>query len=377
MKKIIKITIALVVTIAAFTGVAMLVGCTTFGSSPTEKDLPRMQASPYYDVTNNRFDNLDPGVVESLEEFEFSAGEIFRWLFVDDGRSPEGTIPQVKPNMDIFSATMDTRAIWFGHSSLLLRMSGKTILIDPVFADRASPVPFTVGRFQDPVMTLEELPEVDYIVISHDHYDHLDMKTVKFFRDKQAQFLVPLGVGSHLQGWGINESRIIEHDWWGATQLGGIEFIATPSRHFSGRTMGTRNQTLWASWVIRDDDQSVYFSGDSGYGNHFKEIGERLGPFDVAFIETGQYNERWKDVHMLPDQSAQAYFDLKAEMYVPIHWGMFVLSTHTWDDPAKQISSLARERGINLVVPKIGETVAMESVHPATTWWERKVAGLF
>lgn len=355
----------------------MFMGCTTFGSNPAGSEIARLEQSPQYDVANKRFDNPDPGVMESLDDFKMDPVEIFRWLFVDDGRSPDRAMPQVKPNMDIFAAAMDTRAIWFGHSSLMLRVSGKTILVDPVFADRASPVPFTVGRFQDAVMTLDELPEVDFIVISHDHYDHLDMKTMKFFRSRQAKFLVPLGVGSHLRGWGVDESRIIEHDWWQASNMDGVEFIATPARHFSGRSMTSRNQTLWASWVIRGGGSTIYFSGDSGYGSHFKEIGKCFGPFDAAFIETGQYNEQWQDVHMMPEQSAQAYFDLDAKMYIPIHWGMFVLSTHTWDDPAKQISGLAVRRGINLVIPRIGETVAMDNAVPSTAWWEQKVVGLF
>lgn len=370
MKRVGKSTIAAVILVLALAGVVMFSEYTAFGSQPTDGERSRFEQSPQYDATKSRFDNPDPAITKAMEEFSWGPVDLFRWLFVDGGRSPKTPLPQMKPDMRLFSAAADTRAIWLGHSSILMRMSGKTILIDPMFGEHASPVPFTVSRFQDSILSLHELPLVDYIVISHDHYDHLDMKTIKHFRDKKTLFLVPLGVGGHLRGWGIDESRITEFDWWEGKRLGGIEFVAAPANHFSGRTATSRNTTLWASWVIRDGSSNIYYSGDSGYGDHFKEIGNRFGPFDIAFIETGQYNIQWPEVHMMPDESAQAYHDLGAKLFVPIHWGMFVLSNHTWSEPPAQISRLAEEQEINLSIPRIGEVVVPGESKHATIWWE-------
>jgi len=349
----------------------MLIGCAPFGTSPAGGDLARLAESPQWDSVNQRFDNPASGMAGAPEKADIDFGTIVKFFFEKGERVPDGPIPQVRPDLAAFSGRGGPAgAVWFGHSTLLLRISGRNILVDPVFSKRASPVPFTVGRFQPPVVGLEALPEVDFIVISHDHYDHLDMESVQFFRGRQAQFLVPLGVGSHLRGWGIDESRITELDWGDSVQRGGIEFICTPAHHFSGRGLRDRNKTLWASWVIRDAVRSIYYSGDSGYGPHFKAIGEAYGPFDAAFIETGQYNRQWREVHMLPEEAAQAYFDLGAMMYIPVHWGMFELAMHTWYQPAMEISEQARERGINLVTPKIGEVVSLDGPARGTPWWQ-------
>lgn len=348
-----------------------MLSCSTFGTIPTGEDTLRMEASPQYDALNERFVNPDPEALRQVEEFKADWGEILKWLFVKGERTPDDPLPQTVPDLAAFSAsTGGAEIIWFGHSSFLLRMDGKNILVDPVFSGRASPIPFSVQRFQDPVITLEDLPEIDYIVISHDHYDHLDMDSVKFFRDKQAQFLVPLGVGSHLRGWGIDAGRITELDWWQSVQREGIEFIAAPAQHFSGRGLFEKNKTLWASWIIRDERQSIFYSGDSGYNTHFKAIGDAYGPFDAALIETGQYNNKWRGVHMMPEEAAQAYFDLRAEMYIPVHWSMFELSMHTWYQPAMEIAAVAGTRGVNLVTPRLGEVVAIDTPPETTAWWQ-------
>lgn len=369
--KILKITTIVVAVLAALAGGTMLIGCATFGTNPAGPDLVRMERSPQWDPVNQRFDNPTPEVIEALEEMEMNFGDIVKFFFAKGERTPDDPMPQVRPDLAGFSqANGPAQAVWFGHSSLLLRMAGQNILVDPVFSKRASPVPFTVGRFQPPVAGLEDLPEIDVIVISHDHYDHLDMETVKHFRDRKAHFLVPLGVGSHLRGWGVDAARITELDWWDSVQLGSIEFACTPAHHFSGRGLKDRNKTLWASWVIRDADQSIFYSGDSGYGPHFRAIGEAYGPFDAAFIETGQYNKKWREVHMLPEEAAQAYFDLGAKMYIPVHWAMFELSMHTWYQPAMEISEQALVRGINLVTPQIGEAVILDGSPQGSPWWQ-------
>lgn len=349
----------------------MLFGCATLGTIPAGSDLTRIEKSPQWDQVNQRFDNPTPVVLQNLEEFEVKWGDILNRLFVKGERVPDDPMPQSNPDLAAFGASFgEARAVWFGHSTLLLRMSERNILIDPVFSGRASPVPLTVGRFQDPAAGLVDLPEIDFIVISHDHYDHLDMETVKFFRDKRAEFLVPLGVGAHLRGWGIDASRITELDWWESVERRDIEFVATPSQHFSGRGLSDRNKTLWSSWVFRDMEQTLYYSGDSGYGPHFREIGEKYGPFDAAFMETGQYNRRWQAVHMLPDEAVRAHFELGADMFIPVHWAMFELSMHTWYQPALEISREAGRAGINLVTPKIGQEIVLDGSRQGTPWWQ-------
>ena len=278
-------------------------------------------------------------------------------------------IERIEPRQ-IADYNSQTRFIWFGHSSFLLNMEGKIILVDPVLSDSAAPVSFLVQRFQAPVLKLEELPEIDYIIISHDHYDHLDMETVKFFADKKAEFITPLGVGEHIKSWGIEKSRVSEMDWWQETQRDQIKIIATPAQHFSGRGLVKQNHTLWASWVIQSSKHNVYFSGDTGYDIHFKDIGEKYGPFDIAFIENGQYNPQWEEVHMLPEQAAQAYFDLKAKKFFPIHWGMFELSLHSWYEPIVKISELGEKRDIDIVAPRIGEMISVNDELETANWWQ-------
>ncbi len=349
----------------------MLAGCASFGTTPKGNDLQSLEQSPHYDSVNKEFFNPTPINHEAISKEAITLSGLYKFFFVNDERTPEDRLPEVMPDMAAFTSSFDkAQAIWFGHSTLLLRMSEKNILLDPVFSSKASPVPFTVGRFQKPILPLEELPEIDYIIISHDHYDHLDMETVKHFRDKRTEFIVPLGVGSHLRGWGIEASRITELDWWNTFRRDGLEFVCTPAHHFSGRGLSNRNTTLWASWVIQNTEETIYFSGDSGYGPHFKEIGDKYGPFDLAFIETGQYNNQWRPVHMMPEESAQAYFDLKAEQFVPIHWGMFNLSLHTWYQPALEISAQAKARRINLLTPKIGQVISAENMPQTTQWWQ-------
>lgn len=293
-----------------------------------------------------------------------------QWLR-DNHRTPKSKLPEVKPNLKaLLTGKGPVQVIWFGHSSFLIRFEEKLILVDPVFSESASPLSFLVKRFQAPVLKLEELPKIDLIVISHDHYDHLDMKAMKFFAKTPTQFLTPLGVGSHLKKWGVNPSQIIEKDWWESHQLGPITLTATPAQHFSGRGPTSQNTTLWASWVLRSKSHSLYFSGDSGYADHFKEIGEKLGPFDIAFMETGQYNLAWREVHMLPEDAIQAYKDLKAKTYFPIHWGMFVLSLHSWFEPIIRLTQLAKEHQIPLITPRIGEMVTLEDKAFQPWWFE-------
>lgn len=299
------------------------------------------------------------------------------WRFiVGKNKKPSYALPEVKPDLTAFlQETSDMQFIWLGHSTFMLNFAGKILLFDPVFSKAASPFAFVTKRFQKPVLSLEELPKVDYIVLSHDHYDHLDMHTIKFFKHTQTKFLTPLGVGAHLQHWGIAQNRITELDWWQSINYDGLEFILTPAQHFSGRKLLDYNHTLWGSWIVRNVEHSIFFSGDSGYAKHFQVIGDKYGPFDLVFIENGQYDQSWRDVHMLPVDVIQAVADLKAKRFVPIHWGMFCLAPHQWFDPIESIYNLAAERKISLYTPKLGQMIILDKTQ-TQPWWRELVVNV-
>ena len=257
-----------------------------------------------------------------------------------------------------------------GHSSILLRLGEDLVLIDPVFSKRASPVQWLGPRRFHPVpLDVDALPEITAVVISHNHYDHLDKGTIRQIADRVGYFVAPLGVGAHLQQWGVEEEAIIELDWWEELELGDLTLAATPAQHFSGRGLTDRNETLWASWVIQGAGANLFFSGDSGYFDGFREIGERYGPFDLTMIENGAYNEAWRSVHMMPEESVQAHIDLRGRAMLPIHNSTFDLSTHAWYDPLQRVTALAAERGVQLLTPVIGAPVQVLAPQPTFAWW--------
>lgn len=283
---------------------------------------------------------------------------VYEILYKSSSKLPTYTIPQCRPNVALFEKNEEAlKFIWFGHSTILLHLDGLRVLIDPMFSTYASPILGTFKRFQSPVLPLNELPSIDVIVISHDHYDHLDKKSIKFFKNTQTHFIAPLGVGRYLRQWDIEASRICELAWHESHTIGSINFTATPAHHFSGRSLFSHNQTLWASWVIQGSQKKLFFSGDSGYSPHFKEIGEQYGPFDLAFMENGQYDERWKDAHMMPEESIQAVYDIQAKLFVPIHWSMFRLSTHHWLEPMMNALKLAEAAKLTILSPFLGELI--------------------
>ncbi|TPH18139.1 MBL fold metallo-hydrolase [Litorilituus lipolyticus] len=362
-----KKTLLLVIITAI--GVSMFFNWQELGQSPSGNDLTKIQSSKNYDLTQGRFINQEESNTPRKGS-GLSYKLIKEWLTKGTERTPKKSLPQVTPQIELFLAqNEELNVIWFGHSSFLINMDGNIILVDPVFSEAASPIKSMIKRFQPPALSLEELPKVDYILISHDHYDHLDMESIKFFANKPVTFVTPLGVGSHLKKWGVNENNIVERDWWQDFTIGDFSFTATPAHHFSGRKGIDANKTLWASWVLKSAHHSVYFSGDSGYGSHFKEIGQRLGPFDVAFIESGQYNENWQDVHMLPQESVKAFKDLKAEKYFPIHWGMFELALHTWYEPIEQLYHYSQQENFELIAPKLGEIINTSKPTDHALWW--------
>ena len=260
--------------------------------------------------------------------------------------------------------------IRLGHSSIYLQVSGQRWLIDPVFSERASPFSFAgPKRFHQPPISLAQLPKIDGVMISHDHYDHLDKASIKYLAENVKHFVVPLGVSAHLQDWGVKAERIHSLDWWQSVTIDDVKITATPTQHFSGRGLFDKNQTLWASYVIESNNSKLFFSGDSGYFSGFKEIGDRFGPFDITMIETGAYDKDWATIHMTPDESLQAHKDLRGKHMMPIHNGTFDLAFHSWYEPLERISALAQAAEVPLVTPIMGQIINVNDIANTPSWW--------
>ena len=347
-----------------------MTSCTFLGDQPDSIKQKNFTSSEAFNSTTGRFENPPDQKITN----KISYTEMFKEYFKSDSqRVPTEKLPeQVFDEEHFLKASSQVKMMWMGHSSFLLRLHGKTILVDPVLSGSASPVSFLVKRFQAPVLSVDTLPKIDLILISHDHYDHLDYDTVKHFADSSVPFMTPLGVGSHLQKWGIKPEQISELAWWDDIDFHGIKLTCTPARHFSGRGVTDKNKTLWASWAIKAEHSNIYYSGDSGYGHHYKKIGETLGPFDLAILENGQYDERWPDVHQTPEETAQASVDLKAKHIIPVHWGMFELAFHPWKEPAERLLKQAKLRNLSVLTPVLGQILDLSHPHKYTNRWWRK-----
>ena len=289
-------------------------------------------------------------------------------------RSPNNELPIVPLRFEEHpkGATLVT---WFGHSAILLEIDGLTLLIDPMLGERPSPIPFTAkSRFcKDLPAKVCDLPNVDAIILTHDHYDHLDYGSIRQLHERTERFLMPLGVGAHLRRWGVDPNKIEEYNWWEEARIDSLHLTCVPARHFSGRGFFDRFHTLWCGWTIRGREDNIYFSGDSGYGPHFEQIGEKLGPFDFAMMECGQYHEDWKNVHMLPEETARAAADARAAWVLPVHWGAFVLALHPWNEPAERFVKAAEDYDFKVVTPKIGETIDVkEPQTEVESWWREE-----
>ena len=274
---------------------------------------------------------------------------------------------------DIAQYNDESRMFWFGHSTFLLEIENKNILIDPMLGEVPAPHPMLGGkRFSKELpIGIEELPKIDAVILSHDHYDHLDFGSIMKLKDKVDMFYAPLGVGAHLREWGVDSTKIVELDWWQDVNHNGLIFRCTPAQHFSGRGLSDRGNTLWASWIIKSEKENIFFSGDSGYGYHFKEIGEKYGPFDFAMMECGQYNKLWSEIHMFPEETVQATIDVKAKKMMPIHWGAFKLALHEWTDPVERVTKKAKELRVEVLVPTIGDPILIhDSIASSSNWWK-------
>ena len=286
-------------------------------------------------------------------------------------RRPAGAVPVVEPATATDPAPGSLRITWYGHASALVETAGGRVLLDPVFGERCSPSEVLGPRRLHPVpVPVHRIPPVDAVVISHDHYDHLDLPTVtELVRTQRAPFVVPLGVGAHLERWGVPQERIIELDWHEDTRLGGVTLTATPARHFSGRGLA-RDRTLWCSWVIEAGGRRVFYTGDTGYFDAFAGIGERYGPFDATLIQVGAYADGWPDIHMTPEEGVATNLDVRGGLLIPVHWATFNLALHSWREPADRVWREAKARGVALAVPRPGETVDVDDPPAVDGWWQ-------
>ncbi|MDB5231934.1 MAG: putative Zn-dependent hydrolase of beta-lactamase fold protein [Chitinophagaceae bacterium] len=336
----------------------------TLGKNPSGKLLEKIQQSPNF--RNGSFQNLSE--TEMMASKEPMLKLMWKFFTKPKNTTPASPLPFIRT--DLKNLPADHPAIvWFGHSSYLIRINGKHILVDPVFSGHASPFSFTTKSFPGTnFYSVDDMPEIDLLIISHDHYDHLAYETLLGLKPKVKQVCTSPGVSAHLIYWGFNENIITELDWWQSKIFDGIEITAAPARHFSGRTF-KRNQTLWSSFILRTSTHKIYAGADSGYDSHFKTIGENYGPFDIAILECGQYNEAWPYIHMMPEENVQACIDLGAKWLLPVHWGKFAISLHPWDEPIKRVKKCADERGAKITTPLIGEPVLLDKVYPQQEWW--------
>ena len=342
---------------------------TAFGGRAKGARLERMKASPRW--VDGAFRNVHPMIpglrapVRMPTITEFICGGV--------RRNPPGPLPAGDPRAAWKRRSESgLRVTWIGHSTLLIEVDGVTILTDPVWGPRASP--FQVAgpkRFQPPVVALEELPPIDVIVLSHDHYDHLDFPTFRAIARWKTPIVTSLGVGAHLESWGVHRARITELDWWEQAGVPGVdlEIIAAPAQHFSGRTIGTRNATLWSSFVLRGSDHTVFFGADSGLTTLYRDIAAKFGPFDVAMLEVGAHHPAWGDIHLGPDNAVKALELLGNPPFLPIHWGTFNLAMHAWDAPAERLVELAPNAGITMMIPRLGEAIEPAAGARVEPWW--------
>ena len=342
-----------------------------FGARMSGARLERAQANPQYH--DGRFVNVQPEAPTSLAAI---GDYVVRQFSGDEVREPPAPLPVLavdKVALAVPPAASGLRAFWIGHASVYVEIDGVRLLLDPVFAERVSPLP-AVGprRFHPPPIALADLPPIDAVLISHDHYDHLDMDAVQALARRGARLFVPLGIGAHLERWGIPAAQIEELEWWQEGTLKGVKIVCTPTRHYSGRGLTDHSATLWSSWSVLGPQHRFFYSGDTGYSTHFGEVGARFGPFDIAFMKIGAYGpgQSWIDIHMPPEQSVRAFRDLGAKRLFPVHWSTFNLAYHDWDEPIRRTLAEAQRSGVEVVTPRIGEWVDADREFRSTPWWE-------
>lgn len=332
------------------------------GTLPKGEFLARDEQSPEW--RDQQFQNPQP-------MFSNLRGGIWQIFASRPGEEPDAPVPTVDSSTTYKTPPASgLRVTWFGHSSLLLEIDGTNVVVDPFWSERTSPFPWLgPKRWYPPPVSIEHLPRVDVVVISHDHYDHLDRASVQALYARGARFIVPLGIASHLVGWGIPSDRITQLDWWEEAKVGGISIVSTPSRHASGRLSARSDQTLWTGYALIGAHHRVFYSGDTGLNDSFPEVGEKYGPFDVAFIEAGQYDAQWPDWHLGPEQAMLVFKEVRARTLIPVHWGLVKLAHHAWTEPPERILAAARCAHADVLIPEPGQAVE-PTQHPVVRrWW--------
>jgi len=328
----------------------------------------KIESSPQY--KGGKFIGTGNTLKMSLTDY---ASTTWDFLFTRNSRTPDTELPFKPVDLTHFNkpASGQLNVMWLGHSSRMINIDGYKILIDPVFEKRVSL--FGPMRFNGEVpLDIHQIPQIEAVIISHDHYDHLNKYSVQHLNEKTKKFIVPLAVGARISEWGVPQGKIVELDWWEEYRFDQrLMVVATPAQHFSGRGLTDRNKTLWASWVIITPFHKLFFSGDSGYFDGFKQIGNKYGPFDMTFVECGAYSTSWPQVHMFPEQTVQAHLDLKGIVLHPIHWATFNLALHPWYEPMVRLTAAADSANVRIATPVVGETTEYGKTIPATRWWEQ------
>ncbi|AXK34558.1 MBL fold metallo-hydrolase [Streptomyces armeniacus] len=347
----------------------------SFGAEPTGERLERILRSPHYDPAAGVFRN--PVEARTEPQPQGSRMAMIRALLSRKDRRPAGRIPVRRPDLSEPPAS-GLRLTWLGHSTVLAEIDGRRVLFDPVWGERCSPFAF-VGprRFHPPPLPLDGAGRLDAVVISHDHYDHLDMGTVRGLAGQGVHVAAPLGVGAHLERWGVPPSGFTELDWHESVEIAGLTLTATPARHFCGRGLRNPQRTLWASWVVSGPDHRIFHSGDTGYFPGFAEIGADHGPFDATMIQVGAYSDFWPDIHMTPEEGVRTHLDLSSGRtgaaggaLLPIHWGTFNLAPHPWQEPAERMLPAAAEADVRVAIPAPGQSFEPSGELPAAPWWQ-------
>lgn len=335
-----------------------------FGKNPSGIHKKQVVASKNY--ANGSFKNISETAMMSKD---FTIAAILKeYMSISEGRVPQKPIVSVKSPL-IHRTDSKPSLIWFGHSSYFISIDGQSVVVDPVLSGHASPFSFMVKAFPgSDIYKPTDFGVIDLLVLTHDHYDHLDYKSLFAIKDKVKHVVCSLGVASHLIFWGYNQSDITELDWWQSTQVGSLKITATPARHFSGRLL-KRAQTLWSSFVLQSSSNTIYIGGDSGYDSHFKEIADRFGSFDLALLECGQYNNKWPLIHMTPEESVQAGIDLQAKVIMPVHYGKFALAFHDWNEPVKRFVARCKALNVAYTTPMIGDMIIADGNHQIQEAW--------
>ncbi len=341
----------------------VLAGWSDFGKGPTGERKQRMQSSPQW--TGSKFANPQPLYNSPAGMFGFVTRR-------SKHTRPKEPIPVIEGDGSVFAAAPESglRVTWFGHSSALVEIDGARVLTDPIWGERSSPISWMgPRRWYDPPVALADLPTIDAVVISHDHYDHLQRETIEAMAGWDTTFVVPLGVGAHLTYWGVPEDQVVELDWWDRTTVGGLEIVATPARHASGRHVLDQNHTLWAGYAFLGAEHRVYYSGDTGLFPGLREIGDRLGPFDLTMIESGAYDRAWPDWHIGPEQAVVAHQLVRGEVMLPVHWGLFNLALHGWTEPIERVSAAGAAAGATVIAPRPGQSIEPATPPAIDRWW--------